>query len=79
MLDRMLQNVRVCARLTRRRSCDVVWNQMLVRSGYQAAPLCAENTYISEQMGTSIHSLRQLRSLGAVLGGLARQLDIVLL
>jgi hypothetical protein len=37
MLDRMLQNVRVCARLTRRRSSDVVWNQMLVRSGYQVA------------------------------------------
>src|ERR1039457_1421377 len=45
MLDRMLQNVRVCARLTRR-SSDVVWNQMLVLSGYQAAHLCAENTYI---------------------------------
>jgi hypothetical protein len=52
MLDRMLQNVRVCARLTRRRSSDVVWNQMLVRSGYQAAHLCAENTYISEQTGS---------------------------
>jgi hypothetical protein len=46
MLDRMLQNVRVCARLTRRRSCDVVWNQMLVRSGCQAAPLCARKPYI---------------------------------
>jgi FG-GAP repeat len=29
-----------------RRSCDVVWNQMLVRSGYQVAPLCARKPYI---------------------------------
>ena len=42
----LLQNVKVCARLTRRRSCDVVWNQMLVRSGYQVAHLCARKPYI---------------------------------
>src|ERR1039457_1074216 len=53
---KMLQNVHICAKCStecwkmwrfvraslRRRSCDVVWNQILVRSSYQVTPLCAQ-------------------------------------
>jgi hypothetical protein len=57
---KVMVSVRICAKCSaecckmlrfvrsslRRRSCDVVWNQMLVGSSYQVAPLCARNQHI---------------------------------
>jgi hypothetical protein len=59
----------------RRRSCDVVWNQMLVRSSYQVAPLCVSSRLLATRGPLAQRSVGVNDGVAAGRGSLVSEVD----